>query len=164
MTALLGQAGSSLSAVEWVFVWRLLAAALLGTLMGLERSLSGKHAGMRTYGLVSLGSCLFVVAGTLAAYELSVFSSVNPVQIASSVVVGIGFIGSGLAIMRGGQNSTELTTAAGIWVVAAVGLACGFGLYLLATTATILTVLIFSVFSRFEHALRTRWGKEELPQ
>ena len=77
-----------------------------GDLLGLERSIAGKHAGMRTYALVSLGSCLFVIVGTLASYQLSIFSGINPLQIAGSIVIGIGFIGSGLAFM-GGQKQGD---------------------------------------------------------
>jgi len=143
-------------ATEGSLIGGLLVAALLGAMLGLERSLAGKHAGMRTYALVSLGSCLFVVLGTLASIQLSFFPGVNPLQIASSVVIGIGFIGSGLAVFRG-EHPVELTTATGIWVAAGVGMACGFGFYLLATAATIISIGIFSVLLKFENALRARW-------
>ncbi len=140
-------------------IWSLCIAALLGALMGLERSIAGKHAGMRTYALVSLGSCLFVVLGTLASYELSYFSGINPLQIAGSVVLGIGFIGSGLAMARG-DHPAELTTASGIWVVAGIGMACGFGLYALAFAATMLGILVLSVFLRIENSIRAKYGKQ----
>jgi len=143
--------------VQILFVLRLVIAVSLGALVGLERSIAGKHAGMRTYALVSLGSCLFVVVGTLASYQLSMFVGINPLQIASSIVIGIGFIGSGLALMRG-ESQMELTTASGIWVVAGIGMACGFGLYLLATVTSVLSILIFAVLSRGEHLVRIRWG------
>ena len=142
--------------VESHYIWPLIIAALLGTLMGLERSIAGKQAGMRTYALVSLGSCLFVTEGTLSSLELSFFSGLNPLQIAASVVVGIGFIGSGLAAFRG--EHAELTTASGIWVVAGVGMACGFGIYAIAVTATLLSIIIFSLFARVEHMFRVRFG------
>ncbi len=135
----------------------LVIAALLGAVLGIERSLAGKHAGMRTYALVSLGSCLFVIVGTLSSIQLSFFSGINPLQIAGSIVIGIGFIGSGLAAFRG-EHPAELTTATGIWVAAGVGMACGFGFYFLATIATIISITIFSLFFRFENALRTRWA------
>jgi putative Mg2+ transporter-C (MgtC) family protein len=140
-------------------IWSLIIAALLGTLMGLERSISGKRAGMRTYALVSLGSSLFVIVGTLSSMELSIFPGINPLQIAASVVIGIGFIGSGLAAVRG--EHAELTTASGIWVVAGVGMACGFGLYAIAVTATIISVVIFSLFARVEHVLRVHFGTDK---
>lgn len=147
-----------ISFIEGAFVCNLIVAAVLGTLLGLERSIAGKHAGMRTYALVSLGSCLFVIVGTLASYQLSIFSSINPLQIAGSIVIGIGFIGSGLAFM-GGQKQ-EITTAAGIWVAAGVGMASGFGLYILAFVTTIISVTIFSLFARVEAWVRTRFGTE----
>jgi putative Mg2+ transporter-C (MgtC) family protein len=132
-------------------VWRLVLAAVLGIAFGLERSLAGKHAGMRTYGLVSLGSCLFVIVGALSAYELSVFPGLNPVGIASSVVVGIGFIGAGLAALRG--EHPELTTASGIWVAAGIGMAVGFGLYTVAIAATAIGLAIFWLFAKLERRL-----------
>ena len=136
----------------------LLVAALLGALLGLERSIAGKHAGMRTYALVSLGSALFTSVGVLASYQLSYFSDINPLQIAGFIVVGIGFLGAGLAALRGGENHAELTTATGIWVAAGVGMACGFGLYQVAVAATVLALLIFTLFLRLENNIRQRYG------
>ncbi|MBY0294173.1 MgtC/SapB family protein [Patescibacteria group bacterium] len=144
--------------LEVSYSTRLLVAALLGMAMGLERSVSGKHAGMRTYAMVSLGSALFVIIGMLASYELSIFSGINPLAIASSVVIGIGFIGSGLAAFKG--EHIEVTTASGLWVVAAVGMAAGFGLYVLAISGAVISLLVFSVFSRFERIIRVRYGSE----
>ena len=144
--------------IELEFAWRLIVAVLLGVCLGLERSLAGKHAGMRTYSLVALGSCVFVIVGTLASLQLATFSGINPLQIAGSIVIGIGFIGSGLAAFRGDQP--ELTTASGIWVVAAVGMACGYGLYITATVATVLAIVVFTVFSKLEHRMRSAWGSD----
>lgn len=87
--------------MESEFVWRLLVATLLGAFLGLERSLAGKHAGMRTYALVSMGSALFTIAGIAASFQFAMFPSVNPLHLAGFVIVGIGFIGSGLAVFRG---------------------------------------------------------------
>jgi putative Mg2+ transporter-C (MgtC) family protein len=151
-----GHIGDPISALEVTYSVRLVVAALLGMALGLERSVAGKHAGMRTYAMVSLGSALFVLLGTLASYELSIFSGINPLGIASSVVVGIGFIGSGLAAFKG--EHIEVTTASGIWVVAAVGMACGFGLFILAAAGTLISLSIFSIFSRFERIIRARYG------
>ncbi len=149
--------GYNLSSIELEVITRLVVAAVLGACMGLERSLAGKHAGMRTYALVSLGSCLFTVAGLVASYQLTNFASVNPLQIAASIVIGIGFIGSGLAVFRGEQPS-ELTTATGIWLVAAVGMTAGFGYFAVALAATVLGLLIFTVLLKFENVLRRRFG------
>jgi len=138
------------------FVWRLVVATLLGALLGLERSLAGKHAGMRTYALVSMGSALFTLAGIVAALEFASFPAATPLHLAGFIAVGVGFIGSGLAAR--GDRQPELTTAAGIWVVAAVGIAAGFGYEFMALTATVLAIIVFSIFARIEHQLRTRFG------
>src|SRR6185312_17249039 len=116
--------------IQLSLVGRLLIAAILGSMLGLERTLAGKHAGMRTYALVSMGSSLFVIAGTLASFELSMFSAVNPLVVAANVVLGVGFLGTGLAMFKG-EHPVELTTAAGLWLAAGVGMAAGFGLYTL---------------------------------
>ncbi|MDE2213198.1 MAG: MgtC/SapB family protein [Patescibacteria group bacterium] len=156
----LGTGGFSLLEMDGVL--RLLVAAILGMALGFERSVAGKHAGMRTYALVSLGSCLFVIVGTIASYELSFFSGINPLQIAGSVVLGIGFIGTGLAAFRGTQNQpVEITTASGIWVAAGIGMAAGFGLYTLGIATTLIAIVIFSVFMRIEHHIRVRYGERE---
>src|SRR3990167_5829927 len=123
--------------MESEFVTRLVIAAVLGGLLGLERSIAGKHAGMRTYALVSLGSALFVCMGTLASLQFTQFAGVNPLQLAGSIIIGIGFIGSGLAVFHGAHPG-ELTTASGIWVVAGVGMAAGVGFYTLALGAPLL--------------------------
>lgn len=143
-----------LVAIQAVAVARLFIAAVLGAILGIERTKAGKHAGMRTYALVSLGSCLFVVAGVLMEpWNLS--GALDPTRIAASVVMGIGFIGSGLALLHAQKDHpAELTTAAGIWVAAGVGVAAGFGFYLLALCATALTVLVFTILLRVENKLR----------
>lgn len=144
---------------ELEFLGELIAAAALGALLGLERSIAGKHAGMRTYALVSLGSALFVIIGTISSLQLSFFPGINPVQIAGSIVIGIGFIGAGLAALHG--EHAELTTAAGIWLAAGVGMACGFGLYTLAAVATVLGIIVFSLLLKIENALRSRIKSEK---
>ncbi len=144
--------------LENEFVWRLAAAALLGALLGLERSLAGKHAGMRTYALVSMGSALFTVLGIAASYQFSMFPGVNPLQLAGFVIVGIGFIGSSLGGL-GGSHPAELTTASGVWVAAGIGIAAGFGYGSVAFAATVFAILIFSVLARVEHKIRTKFGE-----
>lgn len=146
----------NLSLSEADFVWPLVVAAVLGAALGLERSIAGKHAGMRTYALVSLGAALFTVIGVVASLQFGSFGSIDPLRIAASVVMGIGFIGAGLAALRG--EHAELTTASGVWVAAGVGMACGFGLYLLAFATTVLGLIIFSLFLKGENFLRTRYG------
>lgn len=149
----------SASAIELEVITRLIVAAVLGGAMGIERSLAGKHAGMRTYALVSLGSALFTVVGVIASYQLAGFSGIDPLRLAGSVAIGIGFIGSGLAAMGRGDH-VELTTASGIWLVAAVGITAGFGYFGVALAAAVLGILIFSLLLKVEIGLRKRFGAE----
>ncbi len=152
-----------IGADETRLVISLIAAALLGAFLGLERSLAGKQAGMRTYALVSLGSCLFVIVGTLSSLQFSSFAGVNPLQIAASVIIGIGFIGAGLSTMRG-EGHAELTTASGIWVASGVGMACGFGLYMIAFSVTVIALVVLSLLLKVENWLRMRFAAEKEPE
>jgi len=138
---------------------RIILSAVLGAMLGLERSIAGKHAGMRTYGLVSIGSCLFTVAGVIAAQHFSIFPSVNPLQLASSVIIGIGFVGAGLSMFRD-NHPVELTTAAGIFVASGVGIAIGFGLVWLSVVTVIVSLIMFRVLSRLECSVQKRFGVE----
>ena len=113
-------------------------ALVLGAVVGLERERRGHAAGFRTMAMVSSGSCLFTLLGA------ALFASgTDPTRIAAQVVTGVGFLGAG-AILREGGGVKGLTTAATIWVVAAIGMAAGFGVYVLAvgTTALVLVGLI----------------------
>ncbi|HEY7071080.1 MAG TPA: MgtC/SapB family protein [Acidimicrobiales bacterium] len=112
-------------------VVRLLAAAVLGGLVGVEREASDQPAGLRTHIAVALGAGLFGVISTLGFLEFDQVRANSTVQVdvsrvASNVVVGIGFLGAGV-IFRQGGNVRNLTTAASLWTVAAIGLACGVG-------------------------------------
>ena len=128
----------------WEFVLRLLAATAMGAAIGLEREYHAKEAGLRTHLLVALGSCLFMI---LSVYGFDFMLgrehvSFDPSRIAAQVVTGIGFIGAGTIIFQK-QVVRGLTTAAGLWVTAAIGLACGNGMYWVAliTTAIVLASL-----------------------
>jgi len=120
---------------------RLILAMVLGGLLGIERTVAGKMAGLRTYALVSLGSALFVVISQLVIEQSVFWGTFDPLRVASQVLVGIGFIGAGLVIYKD-SKLTGLTTAAGLWLAAGVGLACGFGLVDVAIVATMLGLLI----------------------
>jgi putative Mg2+ transporter-C (MgtC) family protein len=104
-----------------------------------------------------MGSALFVMIGTLASYQLALFTGINPLQIASNVVLGVGFLGTGLAVFRG-EHPVELTTAAGLWVAAGLGMATGFGFGLLAFCAAVLAVLILTLLLSFENKMRAKYG------
>lgn len=131
-----------ISDIELEFSIRILIALALGLLIGIERVRSHKIAGPRTYALVSMGAALFVVTGEIVHEMLNV--NVDSLRIAAQIVVGIGFLGGGMIMLKNGEK-TGLTTAAGLWVAAAIGVACGFGFFTLATIATIATVLTFTL-------------------
>lgn len=119
-------------------------AVLLGAVIGLERELARKTAGMRTYALVALGSAVFtIISGHLMdSGELIGVINYDPSRIAAQIITGIGFIGAGMIIFN--QSKLQgITTAAGIWVTAAIGMAVGFKFYTMAVTATVLALFIF---------------------
>lgn len=147
---------SNLVVNNWEIIVKLLFAVLLGGALGIERTLAGKTAGMRTYALVALGSAVFVIVSSLVAqqYLARGVRTFDPLRVASQVVVGIGFLGAGSIIFRdNARKLSGLTTAAGIWVSAGIGMAVGFGFYALGLLVTILTLLIFTVFWSLEQNL-----------
>jgi len=158
---LLQLASSTLPSLNWdESLLRLALAAVLGGLIGVERELREREAGLRTHLLVALGSALFTIVG---AYGFDAFLNTgasvvraDPTRIAAQIVTGIGFLGAG-AIIRQGLSVRGLTTAATLWVVAAVGLAAGAGYYSVAviTTALVLIalyplrIIAYKILSRF---------------
>jgi len=145
---LLHLAASSLPTLHWgEALLRLALAAVLGGLIGIERELREREAGLRTHLLVSLGSALFTIVGAYGFHEfLSSGATVvraDPTRIAAQIVTGIGFLGAG-AIIRQGLSVRGLTTAATLWVVAAVGLACGAGSYGVAVITTV--IVLFALY------------------
>lgn len=124
-------------------------AALLGALIGVERKLAHKTAGIRTFALVALGSCLFTIIPQIAFVSF-IGTSYDPSRIASQVVVGIGFIGAGLIVFQ--QSKVKgLTTAAGLWVSAAIGMAVAYKLYTIAIFTTLITIFILFFMWFIEH-------------
>ena len=124
---------------------QLILATLLGSLLGVERSLAHKVAGMRTYALVSLGAALFVIIGQDVLATLPNGITFDPLRVAAQVVTGIGFLGAGLIFVYQ-EKLQGLTTAAGLWVAAGIGMAVGFGQYEIAIFTTIITLLVFTSF------------------
>ena len=138
---------------------RLLLAAGLGALIGAERELRQRAAGFRTNTLIAVGSAAF----TLVSIHMAQVDGGDPTRIPSQIVTGIGFLGGG-AILRGGTGDIRgLTTAATVWVNAAIGMACGAGFYALAITATLVTLFVLTVFLRVENHLVKRSKAEEPP-
>ena len=145
----------------WEFILRLLAATAMGAAIGFEREYHAKEAGLRTHLLVALGSCLFMI---LSIYGFDFMLgrdhvSFDPSRIAAQVVTGIGFIGAGTIIFQK-QAVRGLTTAAGLWVTAAIGLACGNGMYWVALVTTVIVLVSLGLinvylpyFSQKEHTV-----------
>ncbi len=131
---------------------RLTGALLVGIVLGIERSVAHKNAGMRTYGLVSMGSCLFVVISLYVLPQFSGFYSIDPFRLAAGVVTGIGFLGAGL-IFQKDNTLSGLTTAAGLWVACGTGIAMGFGLYEIAVIAVLLALVTFTILWFIEKAV-----------
>jgi putative Mg2+ transporter-C (MgtC) family protein len=127
----------------WDALLRLALAAGLGGAVGFERELRDREAGIRTHLLVSMGSALFTIISAYGFHEFlaggGTIVRADPSRIAAQIVTGIGFLGAG-AIIRDGLSVRGLTTAATLWVVAAVGMACGAGYYWPAVAATALTI------------------------
>ena len=135
-------------------VWRLLLAAGLGAALGLEREYRQKPAGLRTNMLIALGSALF----SILSIELGASAS-SPDRIAAQVVSGIGFLGAG-AILRSGENVHGLTTAATIWVNAAIGMAAGLGAYSVAAGGATLTLVVLALLPVMEGIFEERGGRD----
>jgi putative Mg2+ transporter-C (MgtC) family protein len=132
---------------------RLLLASFLGGLIGLEREVHGRPAGFRTHLLVSLGSCLFVIT-SIGFYRLYGNPGPGPVgvdpgRVAAQVVTGIGFLGAG-AIIREGNSVRGLTTAACLWVAAAIGLACGIRMFDISCAVTVIALLSLLLLKKVE--------------
>ena len=122
--------------IDWVLITRLVIAGFLGALIGVEREFRAKEAGVRTHFIVALGSALFMIISEFAFEG----KQHDAARVAAQVVSGIGFIGAGVIIFQ--RNVIRgVTTAAGLWVAAAIGMACGDGMYSVAVAATLLTIL-----------------------
>ncbi|MCY7346872.1 MAG: MgtC/SapB family protein [Pyrinomonadaceae bacterium] len=128
-------------------VIRLIAAIILGAVIGFEREKAGKAAGLRTHILVALGTCVFVVACAGSGMDADGLS-----RVIQGIVTGIGFLGAGSILKLNEERDIQgLTTAAGIWMTAAVGVAVGLGTLGLALLATILTVIILTFIGRIDN-------------
>lgn len=125
---------------------RLIAAALLGAIVGYQRERAGKPAGLRTHILVSLGTAVFVLAGS--GYGMS---SDGLSRVIQGIVTGIGFIGAGSILKLNEERDIQgLTTAAGVWMTAAIGVAVGLGALGLAVLSTILALVVLAAVGRLE--------------
>ena len=139
--------------MELSILIRLLAAVVCGGLVGIERELRGRVAGLRTHILVCLGSCLIMIVSVEVARQSG--SGADASRIAAQVVSGIGFLGAG-AIIRSNASVIGLTTAASLWVVAGIGLACGIGFFQGAIMTTVIILLVLFLLSKVEKQILRR--------
>ena len=141
---------------EFEIVIRLVLALFLGSLLGVERVYAGKSAGIRTLGLVSLGAASFIIISIVVLDQYGY--AADPLRMAASVVTGIGFLGAGMIIFQN-DHLANLTTAAGVWVAAAIGIASGFGMYFTAIIITMLVIVTFTFMWNLENKVRHHFQK-----
>ena len=151
-------------ASNYEILFRLFLAAVLGAVVGLEREVHGRPAGIRTYLLLCMGSALIMVVSELlfVKYESKGLADIlraDPGRIAAQAITGIGFLGAGV-ILRYKDSIRGLTTAAAIWVACAVGLAIGAGFYLFGSAVTGLTLVSLVGLKALERRLKKDWYKE----
>ncbi len=138
-------------------VLRIILATVLSSVVGIEREYHHKPAGLRTNVMVGLGACLFTLVSIRAADIFPDLEAIDPTRIAAQIVTGIGFLGAGTILFEKGRSSViGLTTAATLWVVAAVGTAIGMGLYLEAIVGTLMVFFTFLVLSKVVNEVRKR--------
>jgi putative Mg2+ transporter-C (MgtC) family protein len=136
----------------------IILAVVFGAAIGLEREISGKAAGLRTNVLICLGAAVF----TIISKQMAAGAGDSLTRIAAGVVTGVGFLGAGAIIVdRGGVHG--LTTAATIWLVASIGMACGTGFYSLAVISTFIAILVLMGLGQLEKSLR-RYGRKHKRQ
>lgn len=126
---------------------RSLAAVIIGSLIGSERARHGRAAGMRTHILVCLGSCMTAMTSVYISQTLGIGDAS---RIPAQVVSGIGFLGAGMIILKANNVITGLTTAAGVWTTATIGIALGYGYYIGAIIVTVLFLATIILFAKFE--------------
>lgn len=137
-------------------IFKLILSAVVGMIIGLERRLARKEAGLRTLSLISLGSALFIILGKdiIPRYWFDLeFATIEPSRVLSQLIVGSGFLGAGVIIFRQ-EKLHGLTTAATVWVTSAIGAAIGLGAYLPALISTLIVLFILIILWRLEKWLK----------
>lgn len=130
-------------------LFRLLLSMMLGAAVGTERKRKGQIAGVRTFALISMGACLAMLLSIYVPQEYLGLKNGDPGRIAAQVITGLGFIGGGAIIQMKG-SVRGLTTAAGIWSTAIIGMACGIGMYFVAVGATVMIFIVLVLFEMYE--------------
>ncbi|MEG2820785.1 MAG: MgtC/SapB family protein, partial [Muribaculaceae bacterium] len=140
---------------------KLFISLLLGSAVGFERKRKGQIAGVRTFALISMGATLAMLLSIYIPQEYLGLKNGDPGRIAAQVITGIGFLGAGAIIQMKG-SVRGLTTAAGIWMVATIGMAVGVGLYVLAVVATLFILFILVLFEKYERKVNIGWESKIL--
>lgn len=138
-------------------VVRIVLSLLLGSIVGIERKRKGQMAGLRTFSLISMGACIAMMLSIFVCQETVGLLRGDPSRIAAQVLSGIGFLGAGTIIQMKG-SVRGLTTAAGIWIIATIGMAVGCGLYMVSIVATLLVLFVLTMLEQLEH--RVNVGNE----
>lgn len=133
---------------------RIFLAMLLGGLIGMEREKSRRPAGFRTHILVCVGACLTALIGMYVWYEMG--DVTDPMRISAQVISGIGFLGVGTILVKEHDHITGLTTAAGLWTTAAIGIACGYGFYSAAFVGTLVVAITSAILFKLEKGTRRK--------
>jgi putative Mg2+ transporter-C (MgtC) family protein len=142
-------------------IGKLSLAMILGLILGLERIYAHKTVGLRTYALASVATCFFIIISLYIGTNIAVVGdSFNPAHIAAAVITGIGFLGAGLIFFKD-DHVQNLTTAAGLWTCAGIGMAVGFGMFGEAIFATLLTFFVLSILSIVERKVRLKFFPDQ---
>ncbi len=135
-----------------VAITRIVVSLIIGSLVGIERKQKGQMAGLRTFSLISMGACIAMLLSIYVCQQTEGPLRGDPSRIAAQVLSGIGFLGAGAIIQMKG-SVRGLTTAAGIWIIATIGMAVGCGLYLLSFVATALVLIVLTLLERIERGV-----------
>ena len=139
-------------------IFRLLAAVLIGSVIGIDRMLHGKPTGIKTLGLVALGASLLTMASMDFAFGPNKFDPSSVSRVIQGVITGVGFLGAGVIVHdQASAKVRGLTTAAAIWITAALGVVCGLGSWQIAGVALVIVLLLFLVGQPLERMLHKRW-------
>lgn len=151
----------------YIILAKLVLALFLGGTIGTERAVMARQtAGTRTFGLVALGACLLIVTANYGNTAYLGIVNFDPMRVAAAIIMGVGFISGGVIIFRG-DTLHGVTTAAGLWIAAALGITVGFGMYAVAIFSSLLVLGVFSgmwyLENRFKHWFEDREGSASKP-
>lgn len=133
-------------------LFRIALSMLVSGILGFERGLKNRPAGLKTYMLVAVGACIVMLTGEFLYMDYG--SDTDPSRLAAQVVSGIGFLGAGTIIVTGGNKVRGITTAASVWTAACLGIACGIGFYQGVFAGTIAVIMIMFIFSRLDKKIK----------